>query len=215
MPKKWTTLRKIDDPQEEAEETQLPPTKETSKPKTRVPRRLRSAREGLIESPFSIHKQLEADLEEEEPEVEEPIDLPPRPIDIEEPRILIVNEVASTFRLIEETFENFSKAKVDTTSDLLSALEMTIVREYQLFIIGLELSEMNGPFFYEMVSKVYKTGLSNTRQVPAVVFVREPEDPAPSDDLLKDVRVKAVWAKPLNIERMLDSVSSVIQLRQR
>jgi len=138
-----------------------------------------------------------------------------RSIDIKEPRILIVNEVASTFRIIEETFDSFSNAKIDTTSDLLSAMELAIVREYHLFIVGLQLNEMSGPFFYELVSKVYKTGLGEAKQVPAVVFVREADDPDPSDDLFNDVRVKAIWNKPLSIERMLDSVSEVIQINAR
>lgn len=128
-----------------------------------------------------------------------------------EPRILVVHDSASTYRLIEETFGNFTAAKVDSTSDILTAFELSVLRDYQLFIVGFKLPEMSGSIFYELVSRAYKSGLGNRKLAPAIVFVREPEDPLPSEEILTDVRVKAVWSKPLSIERMLESVSSVIK----
>lgn len=128
-----------------------------------------------------------------------------------EPRILVVHDSASTYRLIEETFGNFTAAKVDSTSDILTAFELSILRDYQLFIVAFKLPEMSGSIFYELVSRAYKSGLGNRKLAPAIVFVREPEDPLPSEEILTDVRVKAVWSKPLSIERMLESVSSVIK----
>lgn len=135
----------------------------------------------------------------------------PRPIDLAEPRILIVHDAAATYRLVEETFHNFTSARVDSTADILTAFELAMVREYQLFIIALRLPEMSGTFFYELISRAYKWGQGNRKLAPAVVFVREAHEPLPPDDLVRDVRVKALWSKPLSIERMLDSVSGVIR----
>ncbi|MDF1756097.1 MAG: response regulator [Verrucomicrobiales bacterium] len=195
MEKKWTTLRKVESPDQ-------PGTDESGDDPVatpRTPRRRQLARKQQVVP--------EAEVVQAPPEPEKPV----RPLEVSEPRILVVHDAASTYRLVEETFGNFTKAKVDSTSDVLNAFELAIRRDYQLFIIALSLPGMSGNLFYEMVSRGYATGLGNRKLAPAVVFVRGESDPLPSEDLIRDVRVKAVWTKPLNIERMLDSVSTVIE----
>ncbi len=147
------------------------------------------------------------------PAVESPVATEPaaQPEPKQDLRILCVHDVASTYRLVEEAFENFTAARVDTTPDILNAFEMAIVRDYQLFVLGLHLpNQLSGSFFYDLIARAYKVGLNEKKIAPAVVFVREADEALPDHDLLQDVRVKAVWSKPLSIERMLDSVSSVI-----
>ena len=201
MAKKWTTLRKIDSPQEEERTDEVA---EEKAPPSRIPRRRQLARQKSDPDAAAGNEQEKSTEPEEEAR-------PVRPLEVEEPQILIVHDAAATYRLVEETFTNFTKAKVDSTSDVLTAFELAIRKDYQLFVIALNLSGISGSLFYEIISRAYITGLGKKKLAPAVVFIREADETLPSDELIQDVRVKAVWSKPLNIERMLDSVSSVIK----
>ncbi len=125
----------------------------------------------------------------------------------------MVHDAASTYRLVEETLTHFTRARVDSTPDVLNAFELAIIREYQLFVIALKLPGISGTLFYDLIAKAYSAGLKNRKVAPAVVFIREPEHPMPGDEILRDVRVIAVWSKPLNIERILDSISGVVERR--
>lgn len=203
MAKKWTTLRKIDSPQGEEK---ADGARKDKAPTSRIPRRRQLARQkSEPEEGDSDQKNAEADSEEKVG--------PVRPLDVEEPQILIVHDAAATYRLVEETFTNFTRARVDSTSDVLTAFELAIRKDYQLFVIALNLPGISGSLFYEIISRAYITGLGEKKLAPAVVFIREANETLPSDELIQDVRVKAVWSKPLNIERMLDSVSGVIKRR--
>ncbi len=200
-------MRKVDSSEPENAAKEGTPSEVSS----RIPRRRHLART----QPADIEQppELEITANSMSPLVDlaAPEPAPVRPLQMAEPRILVVHDAAATFRLIEETFENFTKARVDSTPDVLTAFEMAIRRDYQLFIIAMTLPEMSGSLFYEFVARAYATGLNIKKIAPAVVFIREKNSPQPPEDLIRDVRVKAIWTKPLNIERMLESVSSIIK----
>lgn len=205
MAKKWTTLRKVDTPAEEESENS---GSERVAP-ARTPRRRQAARQQSVQPAPALPPVSPALHQSPDNTPAEPVST--RPLDVEEPRILVVHDAAATYRLVEETFGNFTRAKIDSTPDVLTAFELAIRRDYQLFIIALSLPGMSGNLFYEMVARAYAVGLGKKKLAPAVVFIREVNEPLPPDDVIHDVRVKAVWTKPLNIERMLDSVSGVIK----
>ena len=48
---------------------------------------------------------------------------------------------------------------------------------------------------------------------PAVVFVREKDDPKLPEELERDVRVKDVVSKPIRIDRLLKAVESIVEVR--
>lgn len=224
MAKKWTTLRKVNPPPGDDSDD----SDNTEADSSRTPRRRRQARKkpvsekkeevdtGYQLSPIINPRRRRSSSPDLAPQASEPEPepAPPRPIEIEEPRILVVHDAAATYRLVEEAFSNFTKAKVDSTPDVLTGFEMAIRRDYQLFIIGLTLPGMTGHLFYEMVARGYASGLGTKKLAPAVVYIRESDEALPSGELDQDVRVKAIWTKPLNIERMLDSVSTVIKRTQ-
>lgn len=130
-----------------------------------------------------------------------------------EVRILVIHPNAATTRLVRETVENFTDAKVDATADPLRGFELALQKQYRLFFFAMQMEELSGPMFYELVSKAYSAGRGDKRIAPGVVFIREKEDPKLSDELARDVRVKDVLTKPLRIERLLQPVATVTEVR--
>lgn len=127
------------------------------------------------------------------------------------PAVLVVNQFASTYRLIRESLENFTNARVQTSPNSLHAFEKALQNEYKLFIFGLHMPDLDGPVLYELISTAYVYGGRKRKIPPAVLFVREKDDPRPPDELSRDARVKAILMKPIRIERLLQSVEGVLE----
>lgn len=153
----------------------------------------------------------------EEPSI--PMEITPAPAEPieEEPEgqasILIAHSAASTTRLIRETLESFTEARVYTTADPLRAFELALQRRYTLFFLAMQVGELSGPMLYELISKAYAADRGPRLLPPGVVFVREKDDPKLPDALARDVRVKDVLSKPIRIERLLDSVRGVLEVK--
>ena len=163
-------------------------------------------------------KQAESPSEEELAEVDEIDDTTLEEEEIIEaptrtgpPRVLIVNEFSSTYRLIRESLENFTNAIVQTSPDPLHAFEKALQAEYDLFIFGLHMPGLDGPVLYELITKAYAYGDKSRKIPPAIIFVREKDDPRPPDELGRDARVRDILMKPLKIERLLRSVDGILE----
>ena len=198
--KKWKTLRKIGSPQEESEGT-VPANKEEI------------VRTGL---PPSIMEEL-AEVKKTEPVVPTPLSTPalkPETTSDDEPvRVLVAHPVVSTARLMRETLENFTSAEVETTPNFLRAFELALQKRYEMFFFGMSIGDLDGPLLYELISKAYACGTGLRKLAPAVVFVREKDDPKLPEELERDVRVKDVVSKPLRIDRLLKAVESIVEVR--
>ena len=198
--KKWKTLRKIGSPQEESEGT-VPANKEEI------------VRTGL---PPSIMEEL-AEVKKTEPVVPTPLSTPalkPETTSDDEPvRVLVAHPVVSTARLMRETLENFTSAEVETTPNFLRAFELALQKRYERFFFGMSIGDLDGPLLYELISKAYACGTGLRKLAPAVVFVREKDDPKLPEELERDVRVKDVVSKPLRIDRLLKAVESIVEVR--
>ena len=198
--KKWKTLRKIGSPQEEFERT-VPANKEEI------------VRTGL---PPSIMEGL-AEVEKTEPVVPTSLSVPASKLettsDNEPVRVLVAHPVGSTARLMRETLENFTSAEVETTSNFLRAFELALQKRYEMFFFGMSIGDLDGPLLYELISKAYACGTGVRKLAPAVVFVREKDDPKLPEELERDVRVKDVVSKPIRIDRLLKAVESIVEVR--
>jgi PleD family two-component response regulator len=127
--------------------------------------------------------------------------------------VLVAHPVASTARLIRETLESFTEARVFSTADPLRAFELALQRRYTLFFLAMQVGELPGPMLYELISRAYASERGPRLLAPGVVFVREKDDPKLPDALARDVRVKDVLIKPIRIERLLDSVRGVLEVK--
>jgi len=141
--------------------------------------------------------------------------VPPPPVDDpeEQASVLVVHPVASTTRLIRETLENFTEARVLTTADPLRAFELALQRRHALYFFAMRPGELSGPTLYELISMAFSAGRGPRLLAPGVVFIREKEDPKLPDSLTRDVRVKDVLNKPIRIERLLESVRGVLEVK--
>ncbi|MEM9283882.1 MAG: hypothetical protein AAGA96_18835 [Verrucomicrobiota bacterium] len=128
-------------------------------------------------------------------------------------RILAVLPSAATTRLIRETIENFTEANVEATSNALRGFELALQKRYDLFFFGMAMEDLDGPLLYELISKTYAFGRGPKNLAPGVVFVRESGDPKLPSELERDVRIKAVISKPIKIERLLESVANVTEVK--
>ncbi|MGB0154701.1 MAG: hypothetical protein ACPGFB_11775 [Verrucomicrobiales bacterium] len=194
--KKWKTLRKIGSPQGESEGT-VPANKEEIV-RTELPP---SIMEGL------------AEVEKTELVVPPPASKLETILDDEPVRVLVAHPVGSTARLMRETLENFTSAEVETTSNFLRAFELALQKRYEMFFFGMRIGDLDGPLLYELISKAYACGTGLRKLAPAVVFVREKDDPKLPEELERDVRVKDVVSKPIRIDRLLKAVESIVEVR--
>lgn len=141
----------------------------------------------------------------------EGIDLAPVHAPVGPQPVLLVLPSAPTSRLVRETLENFTEAKVDSTSDPVRAFEMALQKPYRVLIFAMEIGEMAGPILYELIAKACSTGYGPRRLAPGVIFVRESREVAVSDELVRDARVKDILSKPIRIERLLRSVEGILE----
>jgi hypothetical protein len=77
----------------------------------------------------------------------------------------------------------------------------------------MQTGELSGPMLYELISKACTAGRGPRILAPAVIFVREKDDPQVPEALTRDARVKDVLHKPIRIERLLESVAGVLVVR--
>ncbi|MEX2577803.1 MAG: hypothetical protein WD342_02000 [Verrucomicrobiales bacterium] len=128
-------------------------------------------------------------------------------------RVLVAHPVASTSRLVRETLESFTGSRVETSSNPLRAFELALQKPYRLFIFAMQMGEITGPMLYELISKAYTAGRGPKQLAPGVIFIREKDDAKLPEELSRDVRVKDVLTKPLRIERLLQPVAGVLEVR--
>ncbi len=143
----------------------------------------------------------------------EVIEIPAESVEESPLHVLVAHPVASTSRLIRETLENFTSCRVVSTPDPLRAFELALQRRYGLFFFGMITGELSGPMLYELISKAYSSGHGPKLLAPGVIFVREKDDPKLPDSLNRDPRVKDVISKPIRIERLLEAVKGVLEVR--
>ena len=159
----------------------------------------------------------EACGEVEAPVKEMPHEIPASPVVLgerdDEASVLVAHPTASTTRLIRETLEQFTGARVFTTADPLRAFELSLQRSYRIFVFAMQFEDLSGPMLYELISKACAAGRGARILAPGVVFIREKDDPRLPDSLSRDVRVKDVLSKPVRIERLLESVGGALEVR--
>jgi len=77
----------------------------------------------------------------------------------------------------------------------------------------MQTGELSGATLYELISKACTAGRGPRLLAPAVIFVREKDDPKLPEALTRDARVKDVINKPIRIERLLEAVGGVLEVR--
>ena len=181
--RKWTTLRNIASPQEKSAGEEV----------------LLSVPETVVE-PVAVL-------------TEEVFDEPAVPAEGGVVSVLVVHPITSTARLIRETLENFTGCVVVTTADPLRAFELALQKRHGLFLFAMQIGELSGPMLYELIAKASVAGRGPGLLAPGVIFVREKDDPKLPDELTRDARVKDVLNKPIRIERLLQAVAGVLEVR--
>jgi phosphoribosylanthranilate isomerase len=127
------------------------------------------------------------------------------------PRVLIVHGDVETTRLIRETLESFTSSVIESTPNPEYAFELALMREYDLFILQMEMPVLPGVLLYDLISKAYRYAHGGEEVPPGVVYTSEPS--GESDELRRDARVKGVLAEPIRIESVLRCVEGIFPTR--
>ena len=141
----------------------------------------------------------------EEDRIAEVPDLPSVVEDTRSVNVLVMHPKSSTARLIRETLENFTNCHVTTTADPLRAFALSLQQPFGLFLFAMK--------SVELICRACSAGRGLKSLAPAVIFVREKEDAKLSDEMKRDVRIKDVVNKPIRIERLLEAVGGVLEVR--
>lgn len=128
-------------------------------------------------------------------------------------RVLVVHQSAPTLRLIRETLTQFTTAEVETTPDSVYGFELALQRRYQLFIFGVTMEGLDGPLLYELISKAYGFCHKGARSAPGVLFLSERNGARRGEEFARDARVKGVLGMPLKIERLLEGVKGILEVK--
>jgi phosphoribosylanthranilate isomerase len=123
------------------------------------------------------------------------------------PRVLIVHGDVETTRLIRETLESFTATAVESTPNPEYAFELALMREYDLFIIQLEMPVLPGALLYDLISKAYRHAHGGERVPPGVIYTSTAKSGL--DDIRQEARVKGVIAEPIRIEPLLRCMEGV------
>ncbi|MEM7698577.1 MAG: hypothetical protein AAF236_09265 [Verrucomicrobiota bacterium] len=130
-----------------------------------------------------------------------------------EQAILVLHPSVATTRLIRESLENFTDARVDVALHPVQAFQAAMRTRYRLLFLPLEMEELAGPLLYEMIAAAYSAGQGPGKLAGGVVFIRDEGQRALSADLQRDVRVKGTLAKPIRIDRLLGFVEGLFDVR--
>jgi CheY-like chemotaxis protein len=128
------------------------------------------------------------------------------------PKVLLLHADTPTSRLVRESLEAFCECTVEVTSAALTAYEKALQKDYQLFLFDLHQSVLDGPMLYELLAKAYQFA-QHGRALPAVIYFCDGAVTNMRDELLRDARVKALLSTPVNIQRLLERVGTILPLK--
>lgn len=126
------------------------------------------------------------------------------------PRVLIAHSDAALLRLARESLEAFLDCEVRTTSSALTAFDRILQEPYRLLLIDLHLADLHGELLYDLITRVYPRVHPGALTAPPVLWLGTLQDLPRQDALTRDARTKALLLTPLNIQRLLDTASTLL-----
>jgi CheY-like chemotaxis protein len=125
-------------------------------------------------------------------------------------RILVVDDDVIILRLVRESLTPLLECEVDTTPSPEYAFEFVLKKKYDLFIFDFSMPGIDGAILYSLISKLYAIHPPHDHKLPPLVLMSGHASQKRAQELLREPGVRGLVAKPFSIERLIETVSSLI-----
>ena len=124
-------------------------------------------------------------------------------------RILIVDDDVALMRVVREALTSFLRCEVDTSPNPEYGFELTLTRNYDLLIFDFSMPMIDGAMLFFLIGKVYNHS-TPPRIVPPLLLVTGRGDERRAQELMKEVGVRGLIAKPFAINRLIEKVKECL-----
>jgi DNA-binding response OmpR family regulator len=124
-------------------------------------------------------------------------------------RILMVDDDVGLMRVTREALTSFLKCEVDTSPKPEYGFELALKKRYDLLIFDFSMPMIDGAMLFFLIGKAYEN-VEPPRTVPPLLLVSGRADEERAQDLLKELGVRGLIAKPFAINRLLEKVKECV-----
>ncbi len=124
-------------------------------------------------------------------------------------QILIVDDDVGLMRIMREALTTFLRCEVDTSPSPEYGFELALKKTYDLLIFDFQMPMIDGAMLFSLIGKVYNNSIS-PRFVPPLLLVSGKGDEKRAQELLKEVGVRGLIAKPFAVNHLLHKVKECI-----
>jgi DNA-binding response OmpR family regulator len=130
-------------------------------------------------------------------------------------RILIVDDDVALLRLVREAVTTVLDCEVDTSPKPEYGFELTLKKQYDLFIFDFQMPMIDGAMLFFLIGKVCDNA-QPPRKTPPLLLISGKADEARAQELLKEPGVRGLIAKPFAMNRLLEKIRAVVpEINQR
>jgi CheY-like chemotaxis protein len=124
--------------------------------------------------------------------------------------VLVVDDDVAILHLLRESLTALLQIEVDTTPNPEYAFELSLKKNYDLFIFDFSMPGIDGAVLYSLISKVYSILLPALGNTPPMLLMSGNASQKRAQELLREPGVRGLLAKPFAIERLVEKVSEAL-----
>jgi CheY-like chemotaxis protein len=122
--------------------------------------------------------------------------------------ILVVDDDVEILRFLRETLGALTSCAVDTSPNPEYAFELSLRKQYALFLFDFSMPNINGAVLYHLIRKVYDLAFTPPRPLPPLILMSGQGEQRRARELMNQPGVRGLLSKPFSIDRLLTSVES-------
>jgi len=124
-------------------------------------------------------------------------------------KILVVDDDVGLMRVIREALTSFLRCEVDTSPKPEYGFELALTKTYDLLIFDFSMPMIDGATLFFLIGRVYNHA-EPPRIVPPLLLVTGKGDERRAQELLQEVGVRGLIAKPFVINRLIEKVKECL-----
>ncbi len=124
-------------------------------------------------------------------------------------QILVVDDDVGLMRVMREALVSFLRCEVDSSPTPEYGFELTLKKDYDLFIFDFSMPMIDGAMLFSLIGKVYANA-QPPKTVPPLILVSAKGDDKRAQELLREAGVHGLLPKPFAINRLLQKVKECI-----
>lgn len=123
--------------------------------------------------------------------------------------ILVVDDDVGLMRVMREALMSFLRCEVDSSPTPEYGFELTLKKDYDLFIFDFSMPMIDGAMLFSLIGKVYAHA-QPPKAVPPLILVSAKGDDKRAQELLREAGVHGLLPKPFAISRLLQKVKECV-----